>query len=80
MPKIAANRLERIAGRLLQAAGASSDEAQTIARHLIAANLAGHDSHGVIHVPGYVASVQKRSSAAGRALRNNRGKSDNDRS
>ena len=58
MPKIAANRLERIAGRLLQAAGASSDEAQTIARHLIAANLAGHDSHGVIHVPGYVASVQ----------------------
>jgi uncharacterized oxidoreductase len=59
MPKIAANRLERIAGRLLQAAGASSDEAQTIARHLIAANLAGHDSHGVIHVPGYVASVQK---------------------
>ncbi|MDE0069568.1 MAG: Ldh family oxidoreductase [Caldilineaceae bacterium] len=59
MPNIAANRLERIAGRLLQAAGASAGEAQTISRHLIAANLAGHDSHGVIHIPGYIASVQK---------------------
>lgn len=59
MPKIAANRLERIAERLLQAAGASPGEAHTISRHLIAANLAGHDSHGVIHIPGYVASVRK---------------------
>ena len=59
MPNIAANRLQRIAKRLLQAAGASAGEAQTISRHLIAANLAGHDSHGVIHIPGYIASVQK---------------------
>ena len=59
MPKIAADRLERIAGRLMQAAGASSAEAATISRHLITANLAGHDSHGVIHVPGYIASIQK---------------------
>lgn len=59
MPKIQADRLERIAGQLFVAAGASSDEAATISRHLIAANLAGHDSHGIIHVPGYIASIQR---------------------
>jgi len=59
MPNIAAGRLERIAGRLMQAAGASSAEAATISRHLIAANLAGHDSHGVIHLPSYIASIRK---------------------
>ena len=59
MPNIAANRLERIAGRLLVAAGASAAEAETVSRHLIAANLAGHDSHGIIHIPGYIASIQK---------------------
>ena len=43
----------------MHAAGATSAEAATISRHLIAANLAGHDSHGVIHVSGYIASIQK---------------------
>ncbi|MCY4410937.1 MAG: Ldh family oxidoreductase [Caldilineaceae bacterium] len=59
MPQIAADRLERIAGRLLVAAGASAAEAGIVSRHLIAANLAGHDSHGIIHIPGYIASIQR---------------------
>ena len=59
MPKIAADRLERIAGGLLVAAGASAAEADIVSRHLIGANLAGHDSHGVIHIPGYIASIQR---------------------
>ncbi len=35
-------------------AGTSREEGGRIAHHLIGANLAGHDSHGVIRVPRYV--------------------------
>ena len=54
MPRVQADRLTEIASRLLQAAGASPDEASTVARHCIGANLAGHDSHGIIAVPTYI--------------------------
>ena len=54
MPKVPADRLERIASRLLQGAGASEEEANIVSRHSIAANLAGHDSHGIIQVPTYI--------------------------
>ena len=54
MPKVPAGRLERIASRLLQGAGASEEEANIVSRHSIAANLAGHDSHGIIQVPTYI--------------------------
>ena len=39
-------------------AGSAEDEAKTVARHLVDANLAGHDSHGVIRVPAYVDWVE----------------------
>jgi LDH2 family malate/lactate/ureidoglycolate dehydrogenase len=39
---------------VFEAVGVGSDEAKTIARHMIGANLAGHDSHGVILLPVYV--------------------------
>ncbi len=39
-------------------AGTSRAEAGRIAHHLIGANLAGHDSHGVIRVPRYVQWLQ----------------------
>ena len=54
MPRVQAERLTEIASRLLQAAGASRDEASTVARHCIGANLAGHDSHGIIAIPTYI--------------------------
>ena len=54
MPRVQADRLTEIASRLLQAAGASPDEASTVARHCIGANLAGHDSHGIIAIPTYI--------------------------
>ena len=44
MPLIAANQLENMVTRILQEAGASADEAEIVARHCVAANLAGHDS------------------------------------
>lgn len=59
MPAVAAPELEDLAARLLRAAGASEDEAATVARHCVAANLAGHDSHGVILIPTYVDRIAK---------------------
>ncbi len=39
---------------IFEAAGCTPAEAGRIAFHLVSANLAGHDSHGVIRVPRYV--------------------------
>lgn len=54
MPKVQADRLREIGRALLVANGVPEEEAATVARHCIAANLAGHDSHGIIQIPGYI--------------------------
>ncbi len=59
MPRIPAAELEAQALRALRAAGVSGEEAATVARHCVAANLAGHDSHGVINVPLYIERIGK---------------------
>jgi uncharacterized oxidoreductase len=59
MPTIAADRLRNIVAGLLQAAGASAEEARTVAKYSVAANLAGHDSHGVIQIPTYIDRIGK---------------------
>ncbi len=59
MPTVPADRLEKIAATLLQGAGASAEEAAIVARHSIGANLAGHDSHGIIQIPVYIDRVNK---------------------
>jgi uncharacterized oxidoreductase len=59
MPTVQADRLIEIADNLLQGAGAPADEAATVARHVIGANLAGHDSHGIIQIPTYIDRVDK---------------------
>jgi len=59
MPVIAADRLRQIATVLFKAAGASEHEASTVAKYCVAANLAGHDSHGVIQVPVYIDRIGK---------------------
>ncbi len=48
------DRLERLTAAIFAAAGCSADEGARIAGRLVKANLAGHDSHGVIRVPRYV--------------------------
>jgi hydroxycarboxylate dehydrogenase B len=53
-----AQALQRIAQTILAAAGSSPDEAGKVAQKLVGANLAGHDSHGVIRVPQYVDQVR----------------------
>jgi uncharacterized oxidoreductase len=59
MPTIQADRLQELAARLLKAAGASDEEAAIVSRHSIGANLAGHDSHGIILIPTYIDRIKR---------------------
>ena len=54
MPTVAADKLREIAAALLRGAGASEEEAAIVSEHSIGANLAGHDSHGIIQIPTYI--------------------------
>ncbi|WP_304608579.1 Ldh family oxidoreductase [Inquilinus sp. Marseille-Q2685] len=49
--------LTQLVGDIFAAQGCSAAESGRIARYLVAANLTGHDSHGVIRVPRYVAML-----------------------
>ncbi len=51
---IDARRLEAFVRDIFIGEGCSEAEAERIGRYLVAANLTGHDSHGVIRVPRYV--------------------------
>ncbi|MCY3833860.1 MAG: Ldh family oxidoreductase [Chloroflexi bacterium] len=59
MPIIQAETLKGTVAEILTAAGARADYAGIVAEHLVNANLAGHDSHGVIRTPYYVRSIEK---------------------
>jgi uncharacterized oxidoreductase len=59
MPSIPAETLTDFAAALLAAGGLGPDEATLVARSLVAANLRGHDSHGVMRVPYYLDQVAK---------------------
>jgi len=54
MISIPSNQLEQFTADVFAATGCSRPEAERVARHLVAANLAGHDSHGVARIPRYV--------------------------
>ena len=43
--------------RLFADAGSNAEEARLLADHLVGANLAGHDSHGVGMIPMYIDSL-----------------------
>ena len=58
MPIVQADRLTRIGAALLKAAGASDEEAKAVAVGCVNANLAGHDSHGVIAIPTYIDRIK----------------------
>ena len=58
MPIVQADRLSHIGTALLKAAGASEEEAKAVAVGCVNANLAGHDSHGVIAIPTYIDRVK----------------------
>jgi uncharacterized oxidoreductase len=60
MPLISADRLRTISIDIFKALGLAADKAQTIANLLVEANLAGHDSHGVLRLPQYVLGIQNK--------------------
>ncbi len=53
-----AAELHDITTRIFRAAGSDPEPTAILVDHLIDANLAGHDSHGVQHIPGYVHAMQ----------------------
>lgn len=58
MPTFSESELLATAQRLLAAMGAKPAHADVVASELVDANLAGHDSHGVIRLPQYHADVK----------------------
>src|SRR5262245_36241438 len=56
--KLHHDRLRELTAAIFQAAGCQTDESERIARHLVEANLVGHDSHGVIRVSPYIKWLQ----------------------
>ena len=59
MPTKSADELLRLVDAAFQRLGATPDDAAIVARHMVGANLAGHDSHGVILLPTYVERAGK---------------------
>lgn len=51
--------VQRLVAATFARAGSRDEEARTIARRLVEANLVGHDSHGVIRVPSYIDWLRK---------------------
>lgn len=49
--------LEQTIATLIETAGSEAAEAQQVSRHLVEANLLGHDSHGVGMVPRYIGNL-----------------------
>ena len=58
MPTVSSDRLEKITRDLLMGAGATEQEAASVAEGVIGANLAGHDSHGIIQIPSYIERIE----------------------
>jgi LDH2 family malate/lactate/ureidoglycolate dehydrogenase len=56
---VTADDLRATGMAIFRAAGADPEPTSILVNHLIDANLAGHDSHGVQHIPGYVAMIEK---------------------
>ncbi len=59
MPTLQCEPLESMARDIFRGVGVSLADASWIARLLIRANLRGHDSHGVIRIPQYIAVWRK---------------------
>ena len=63
MPTFAASDLLTLTEAVFHSVGFPREEAAIIADVMVRADLAGHDSHGVIHIPGYVGRVRSGQSA-----------------
>ena len=59
MPTCSATVLTDFASGIIRATGADDEVADEVGRHLVRSNLSGHDSHGVLRLPQYVAQVDE---------------------
>ena len=59
MPVFTPEYLHKVAYQIYCAKGTPEDEAEIVAKHQVKANLVGHDSHGMIHVPEYCERIDK---------------------
>jgi uncharacterized oxidoreductase len=66
---ISHERLQDLTAAVFRAAGCQGPEAERVARYLVEANLAGHDSHGVIRIPSYVDWLRTGKVLAGQSIR-----------
>jgi uncharacterized oxidoreductase len=66
--KVPADTLRAFVAAIFGRAGCDAVEAESIASHLLSANLAGHDSHGVIRVPRYVADIRSGRTLVGQSV------------
>ena len=58
--RIAERALESVVAAIFERAGAPAAHALRAAQGLVGANMAGHDSHGVVRVPAYLAGIRDR--------------------
>ena len=59
--QIAADRLTDFIAEIFTTCGAAGEVAREVAEHLVAANLKGHDSHGIGMTPAYVHNIRTES-------------------
>jgi uncharacterized oxidoreductase len=57
--RVSADRLRQMIANILGRGGSEAAEAELVAGHLVDANLAGHDSHGVGLIPHYVRHLKE---------------------
>jgi uncharacterized oxidoreductase len=58
MPIFAAETLTQICLKIFRAVGVPDEESEVVTRSMIDANLTGHHSHGVIHLPKYIQEIE----------------------
>ncbi len=66
MPVVDHQKLRSLARSLFIAAGCSAEEAGIVADGLVEANLKGHDSHGVVSLPGYIGWLRSGGTQTGK--------------
>ena len=54
MPTIPCDQLQQLSVSMLEAGGATSDEARIVGHSLVLANACGYASHGVMRLPFYL--------------------------
>ena len=69
LPVFTADQLKSIGAAIFEAAGTPPDEAERTVELLVESDLCGHDSHGVIRIPGYIEGILSGACKPGSEIR-----------